>query len=135
MHKHTKKLMISSAIVMGILGFLFLLVPEAFLSFLGVASDVSMEKFVQLLGSLYISFALINWIARSGMIGRLQCRPVASGNFAHFFLGTLLFLRELRIAPISYWLLVGMIIYVLFAVFFGRLLFMAPVEEEGSHKS
>lgn len=124
----TKLPMTLSAILMGIAGVLFLFLPDESLSLFGVYATSVTQVFAQFLGTLYIAFAAVNWIARGNLIGGLHGRSITVGNFTHFFLGTLLFLRELRVTPFPIWQLAAMCVYVLFAVFFGRVLFSQPIK-------
>ena len=125
----TRLLMLVSATVMGIFGLLLLFLPQEFISLFDITNGASVPIFLQLLGALYVAFAMINWTARGSIVGGIYGRPITAGNFTHFFLGTLLFLKEMRFAPIPIWLLAGMFLYTVFAVFFGRLLFVQPGNE------
>jgi uncharacterized membrane protein len=126
----TKILMTTSALLMGIAGILLLFVPEELLSSLGIFSTSVSDNFAHFLGALYLAFAATNWMARANLIRGTYGRPIVVGNFVHFFLGSLLFLRELRFDPLPFWELAIMCVYVLFAVFFGRILFTNPVNNQ-----
>jgi hypothetical protein len=119
----TKILMTSSALLMGIVGLFLFFFPQELFSFFGAGSTPLITRFMQILGALYIALATINWIAKASLIGGIYGRPIAAGNFMHFFLVTLLFLKGLRLTPFPVGHLAAMSVYVLFTVFFGRVLF------------
>jgi hypothetical protein len=121
----TKILMTSSALLMGIVGLFLLFFPQELFSLFGAGSTPLITRLMQILGALYIALATINWTAKASLIGGIYGRPIAVGNFTHFFLVTLLFLKGLRLTPFPVGHLVAMSVYVLYTVSFGRVLFSA----------
>lgn len=67
----TKILLTSSAIFMAVLGMLSTFMPQEILEYYGSYREG--EKFVvpvvQIAGALYLGFAILNWTARSSLIG------------------------------------------------------------------
>ena len=129
-----KILMTSSALLMGIAGLSLLLFPQELLSFFGSESTTLIARFMQILGALYLALATINWIAKANLIGGIYGRAITAGNFTHFFLVTLLFLKGLRLTPFPVGHLAAMSIYVLYTVFFGRILFSTPWQKKDDNK-
>lgn len=84
---------------------------------------------VQILGALYLGFAMLNWMARGVLIGGIYSRPVAFGNFLHFAIVamalTKAMLSELQSAEFG----VGLALYATFAIWFGLVLFTSPVSK------
>ena len=66
---NTKTLMTSSSLTLAVAGIFTLFAPNVLLSALGVAVTAQLAVFVQLLGALYFSFALMNWTAKDSAIG------------------------------------------------------------------
>src|SRR5512145_106080 len=92
---NTKTLMTSSSLILAVAGIFTLFAPDVLLSALGVAVTAQLALFVQLLGVLYFSFALMNWTAKDSAIGGIYARPVSLANFSHFLIGTLLLVKYL----------------------------------------
>lgn len=115
--------MIYSALIMGLIGLMLTFLPQEFLAYFDMEANTSMDLVPQLLGAMYLSFAILNWIARNNMIGGIYSRPVAVGNFLHFAIGMLILLRQFFTANYTTAYLVGIIVYALFAFGFGYILF------------
>ena len=86
----TKLLMTASSLVLGLAGIFALFAPDIVVTRLGVPSVNPVDVLIQLMGALYFSIAIMNWTAKESIIGGIYARPVSLGNFAHFFIGTLL---------------------------------------------
>lgn len=65
----------------------------------------------------------MNWTAKDSAIGGIYARPVSLGNFAHFFIGTLLLAKYLLSNRINLLVLVALVVYVIFASLFYWLVF------------
>ena len=117
----SKILMVVSSIVMGIAGIAGLFAPAELLASLGLA-DIAPAVLVQLLGALYFAFAITNWTARHNPIGGIYSRPLALGNFAHFTIGMLVLIRPAIALP-RFPLIFAFVVYLVFALLFGALLF------------
>jgi hypothetical protein len=122
----TKLLMTLSALFMAGLGIAASFLPQEIATHFGVHSDPIIVLLIQIGGALYLAFAILNWTARSVLIGGIYSRPLALANFLHFVVITTIFLKALvsGFRPIE--LIVGALIYFVFAVWFGRVLFTHP---------
>lgn len=96
--------------------------PAEILPAIGSAPTASLAILLQLFGALYFGMGLINWIAKDNAIGGIYSRPLCAGNFAHFGIGSLVLLRPIFHNP-GVAVMVGLVIYAVFAIFFGSLLF------------
>jgi hypothetical protein len=109
---------------MAVLGMLSTFMPQEILEYYGSYREG--EKFlvpvVQIAGALYLGFAILNWTARSSLIGGIYNRPVALGNFLHFAMIALVLLKELKNSQ-GVEIVGGALIYSAFAVWFGLVLF------------
>ena len=130
---NTKYLMTASSLTLGIAGLFALFAPDILLRMLDTSATTPLAVPVQLMGSLYFAFALVNWTAKDSAIGGIYARPVSLGNFAHFFSGALILIKYFLSNSFN---LIGLLItmmYVLFAVLFYWLVFRAtglPQEKE-----
>lgn len=81
---NARVLMAVSAAFMAILGIAGSFLPEASLRWIGAEPDTPTVILVQVTAALYMGFAILNWMARSSVIGGIYGRPVAFGNLLHF---------------------------------------------------
>jgi hypothetical protein len=83
------------------------------------------------MGALYLGFAILNWMARSVMIGGIYARPIALGNFLHFAVLTTAAWKGIAAGAVaSRVLLAACCAYTVFAVWFGLVLFTHPGEKQ-----
>ncbi|WP_299826252.1 hypothetical protein [uncultured Pontibacter sp.] len=121
---NTKILMAVSAVLMGIAGIILSFFPEEILGYMAIES--MQPVLLQLLGALYLSFAILNWMAKANLIGGIYSKPVALGNFSHFAIGGLSLAKADFSSGFPAYTLATTIIYLLFAVLFGYVLFVGP---------
>ena len=123
---HTKILMSLSALFMAVVGLAASFMPKEILIYAG-AWDEGFEVFLmQVLGALYLGFAMLNWIARASLIGGTYSRPVVMGNFTHFVVVAVTLIKALLAGFHSTEVVLGVAAYTLFASWFGAVLFLPP---------
>jgi hypothetical protein len=123
---NTKVLMGSSALVMGAAGVAGLFMPQEIAAALGISATGALPSLLQIHAALLLAFAMLDWMAKDSLIGGIYNRPVLVGNVTHFAIGaiTLLKLVVRNAAPP---IIAATVIYVVFAIGFGMLLFSSPV--------
>ncbi len=119
---HTKILMNLSAIWLALLGLIASFAPNEVLVHFGAAPDRHTGVFLQVLGAAYLGFAMMNWMAREVLIGGIYSRPLAMGNMVHFLVAGL--------ALVKGGLIVVALVYGIFAVWFGMVVFRHPLKEK-----
>jgi hypothetical protein len=124
----TKALMSSSAMLMAILGICASFLPQEILSYSGADPRGFGVLLIQGIGALYLGFAILNWMARANLIGGIYSRPVAMGNFLHFAMVAVTLLKALPGNPRAEPILVGAVVYSVFAVWFGLVVFTHPAK-------
>ncbi len=119
--------MSASAVVLGAVGVFLLFAPDVASIAAGVAALPATMVIVQLIGVLYLGFAVLNWMSRGSTIGGIYARPLMVGNLLHFASGTAVIFKALSRAPLprAWWMLAVM--YAGFAVAFARLLWRDPI--------
>src|SRR5215207_10605795 len=122
---NTKLLMTSSSLTLGLAGIFALFAPDVLLLLLNAPMEGPLSALVQLMGTLYFSFALVNWTAKDSAVGGIYARPVSLGNFSHFFVGTLILIKYFLSNSYNLVVLLIMMAYLLFAVAFYWLVFRA----------
>ena len=118
--------MIASSVITGLLGLAASFFPNEILNNVGVYPTVTLTLFVQITGALYFGFAVMNWMAKTVLIGGIYARPLAIGNFAHFMIAAIAIVKAaINNSAVQYlWILA--VIYSIFAVLFGIVLFTNP---------
>jgi hypothetical protein len=119
---NTKLVMTSSAILMGLVGILFTFLPEI------VQPQWGNAIVVQILGALYFGFAMVNWMSKANLIGGIYNRPLAVGNLSHFLIAALALIK-ISMRGTTTIIVTAALIYSLFAIAFGYILFTHPVKE------
>ncbi len=124
---NTKILMTTSAIVLGLIGIILTFMPKEIINVYYVDGIGLMKIVVQLIGALYIAFAMLNWMSKSALIGGIYNRPLVVANTTHFTIGGLALLKGITTLPvIPNPILALMLIYLVFGITFGMLLFRHP---------
>jgi hypothetical protein len=126
---NTKYVMSGSAILLGALGIVLTLLPAETATYLGLTAQPMLTLLLQIMGGLYMGFAVLNWMAKGNLIGGIYSRPVALGNFAHYMIAGLavnkaFFTTEL---PGAMAFIAGA--YAIEAILFGVILFRHPLSD------
>lgn len=115
----TKPIMISSSIFLGILGISLTFIPDEIVSSLSVTSNPISTLSLQLLGAIYLGFAMLNWMAKGTLIGGIYNKPIAIGNFMHFTIGGLALIKIItEINAYTEIIIFLTVFYVIFALLF-----------------
>ena len=120
---NTKYLMVASAIFLSLIGLICSFVPEEILSYLHLEKQALFILIIQILGALYLGFAILNWTAKSNLIGGIYSKPVSLGNFLHFLAGGLAIAKYYLKHTTDDVLILPAIIYIIFAIAFGLVSF------------
>ncbi|MCE9646693.1 MAG: hypothetical protein K8S20_11905 [Chloroflexi bacterium] len=119
----TKALMIASSIWLAAAGLLALFAPEELLKLFSLPLTAPLPVLIQLAGTLYLSFALMNWTVKDNIIGGVYLRPISLANFAHFMMGALTLLNHQLSDGTRILLWVVLTVYAVFAGIFTWLVF------------
>ncbi len=120
---NTKLLMAISAILLGVTGIILTFIPAEVSGYLNLTGS---PVILQVLGALYLGFAILNWTAKANLMGGIYSRPVAIGNLTHFLVGGLALIKAASGQPNSSYLWVCSCLYLLFALLFSYVLFTQP---------
>lgn len=119
--------MASSAVFLSILGILFSFLAEEILVYLNGNSDLITILFLQILGSLYLGFGILNWMAKPNLIGGIYSKPLTIGNLAHFGISAIALLKILFKAQAHVEILILLaVVYTIFAICFGYVFMKNP---------
>ena len=124
---NARLLLIASSGALALVGAAATFAPVELLRALGTLPAGPMPIVVQLLGALYLSFAITNWTAKGSPIGGIYSRPISMGNLLHFSMGAIALAKYAAAHGGSPVLLVLLAVYVFFAAGFGLLVF-GPAE-------
>ena len=121
--------MIARAVTMAAAGLALSFAPQEILAWGGSEAHGNGVVIAQAAGALYAGFALLNWMAKDVVIGGIYSRPVAMGNFTHFFVMAAALVRLSASAQRNAFILPAAVVYIVFAVCFGILIFTSPRTE------
>jgi len=123
----TKPLLIISAVLMGLVGLVATFIPAEALIILSIADPLPGIVFIiQILGAVYLGFAMLNWMSRAAPMGGIYSRPLTTANFLHFMMVALASWKFEPVSENGNVNLVISVLYSLFAIAFGLVLFRSP---------
>ncbi len=112
--------MISSCALLGISGVILTFIPDEIISTLSITPNPISTLSLQLLGALYLAFAILNWMAKGSLIGGIYNKPIAIGNFMHFGVGALALVKIISKIQIHSEIIISLaIVYAIFAILFA----------------
>lgn len=120
---NTKIVMVASSLFLGLVGGAASFAPAEILTALNAPTVNPLPLLIQLLGSLYLAFAMTNWTAKDSMIGGIYARPLSLGNCLHFVVGTLSLLKDRLAHGFQGPLVIVLVGYMIFALCFAYLVF------------
>ena len=120
----TKTLMVASSLFLGGLGLFALFAPEELLKILSLPQINPLPVVIQIMGALYLSFALMNWTVKDSIIGGVYLRPISLANFAHFIMGALTLVKYQLSSAVNESLWGVLVVYTVFALIFTWLIFI-----------
>ena len=120
---NARLLLIASSAALALAGGAATFAPVELLRGLGAVPAGPLPIIVQLLGAMYLSFAMTNWTAKGSPIGGIYSRPISLGNLLHFTMGAIALAKYAATHAGSPVLLVLLAGYVIFAAGFALLVF------------
>ena len=127
---NTKLLMTLSAIILALIGISLIFFPKEILNYFGSSVSDTLELLMQIIGSFYYAFAMLNWMSKGSIIGGIYNRPIAIANLTHFVIAGLALIKGIFSNPsLSYIIWSIGILYSIFAILFGLVAFNHPVSE------
>ena len=127
---NTKSLMTLSAMILAMIGISLIFLPNEILDYLELSVSETLQLLMQIIGSFYFAFAILNWMSKGSIIGGIYNRPIAMANLTHFVIAGLALIKGILANPsLSYVIWSIAIIYSIFAIFFGIVAFKHPVSE------
>ena len=114
---------------MGLLGVIASFLPQGIIAHFGFLPEPLGVLLIQVAGALYLGFAVLNWMARGNLIGGIYSRPVALGNFMQFAVVAVVLLKAMIAGLNRIEIVAALVIYSVFAVWFGMVLFTSPIQK------
>ena len=124
---NTKLIMTLSALFLFLLGTGLTFFPSEILGYFNMKHTVILQLVFQILGAIYLAFAMLNWIAKGAHIGGIYNKPIAIANFTHFSIVGITFIKSMKnLTDLSIVLIIIISIYIIFAILFGVIFFRNP---------
>lgn len=117
-----------TAFFLGISGAAAQFLPQEIAVAFGFNSNPFSVLLIQIIGAMYIGFAMLNWMTREKMIGGVYNKPIAMANFLHFTIGAISLIRVVTKSGSLPFILL-LVVYLLLAVFFTNVLFTHPIKK------
>jgi uncharacterized membrane protein len=76
---NTKSLMTLSAMILALIGISLIFLPKEILDYLELSESETLQLLMQIIGSFYFAFAILNWMSKGSIIGGIYNRPIAYG--------------------------------------------------------
>ncbi|MDA0684987.1 MAG: hypothetical protein O3A57_11300 [Bacteroidetes bacterium] len=124
----SKLFLIASTLFLGVLGIGGSFAPTESLALAGVEPSVEVSFIFQMMGGLYLGFAMLNWMNRNAPVGGIYGRPLLTANLIHFLIVSLMLIKHV-IDGAGNGLILLCVLYTSFAVGFGLLQFMDPTRK------
>ena len=118
-----------SALFLGLLGLAGSFAPEEILRAAGIPPAGSLKVVVQVMGALYLGFAMLDWMVRDSRIGGIFNRPVLVGNLLHFGSAAIAMTKAVIDDPAARHLWLPTLLYALLAVAFAAVMVRPPRSE------
>ena len=116
--------------ILALIGISLIFLPNEILDYLELSVSDTLELLMQVIGSFYFAFAILNWMSKGSVIGGIYNRPIAMANLTHFVIAGLALIKGVLANPsLSYVIWSIAINYSMFAIFFGIVAFRHPVSE------
>lgn len=126
-----KIVLISSCIFLGISGAILTFMPDEIISSLNITTNSISTLSFQLLGALYLGFAMLNWMAKGTLIGGIYNKPLVVGNFMHFGVGAFALIKLIPKIQIHSELIIALaIVYASLAMLFAYVFRTNPAKTE-----
>ena len=125
----TKWLLSSSAVIMGLLGLAGTFLPEEISKILKLDSSPITLILLQIIGGLYLGFAMLNWFTRSALIGGIYNKPVVLGNLIHCIVVFFALIRQLA-EQFHFIFFILTLVYLVFAVWFTLVMRSNPLSNQ-----
>ena len=129
MDMNTRFLMSLSATFLAMLGVGITFLPQELLAHVGAPPAGIVVLLMQILGALYLGFAMLNWMNRGSHIGGIYSRPVSMANFFNFAIGGAALVKWVIAEQFALEVAVAALIYSVFAVWFGLVVFTHPANK------
>jgi hypothetical protein len=119
--------MIASAIFLGICGIVLTFIPNEISEYLDFDFNKIAVLILQILGALYLGFALLNWMTKHNLIGGIYSRPLVIGNLLHFLVSSFALIKiALNPGNHSEIILILTIVYSIFTLCFAYVFMTNP---------
>lgn len=124
---NTKLIQSLSSFFLGIIGLFCTFLPDEILKHFRITQNEYLLLIIQIIGALYLGFAIANWMSKTILIGGIYGKAMYMGNLAHFLIGGLALLKwNIKNEFPDKILDVVLVGYLIFLLFYTTNLFINP---------
>lgn len=123
----TRLIMIITTAYLALIGLILSFLPGEFLVYFDQPANTFTVTAFQVIGALYLGFAMLNWMVKSSRIGGIYNRPVVIANLMHFGVVSIALIKLIVGGLANPAVIALAVVYALFAIGFGYLLRTSPV--------
>ena len=128
---NTKIVMTISALFMAVIGGLLSFLPNEIANFLNIESNTITILFMKIMSALYLSFGLLNWMAKGTLIGGIYNKQIAIGNLMHFGVGAIALVKVASNVNTNSEIVISLAVaYIIFAILFFYIFRRNPTKVE-----
>ena len=126
----------ASAMFLGIIGFGLTFLPNEIYGYLSPDINQATLLILQILGAVYVGFAMLNWMSKYNLIGGIYSKPLLIGNLVHFLVSAFALIKIVGKSQDHYVIILALtIIYSLFAISFGLVFITNPRKLTSGNKN
>ncbi|RZS93227.1 hypothetical protein EV197_1802 [Aquimarina brevivitae] len=127
---NTKILMMATAVYLGLTGLALTFLPQEIAQNLNSNSDQVTRLLLQVLGALYLGFAMLNWMAKNNLIGGIYSKPLVVGNLAHYVISSFALVKVVhQFSGDVFSIMIGItVVYIIFSLCFAYVYIANPTK-------
>ena len=118
---------------LGIVGAILTFIPAETATYMELEFNSSTTLVLQLMGALYLGFAILSWMTKGAQIGGIYNKPFVTGNLVHYATGAFALLKLSFSSQNSNAIIITLaFFYIIFSIGFLYTFMINPVKQQNS---
>ena len=115
---------------LGIAGAMLTFIPAETIAYMELEKNTSTTLVFQLMGALYLGFAILGWMTKGPQIGGIYNKPFVTGNLMHYATGAFTLLKlSLNGQNTNPIMITLAVFYIVFAIGFLYTFMINPIKQ------